>query len=1192
MKHLVILFYFIYGLNSLFSQVTPVSYSQFLCSNQIYKNQMICLNERLSIENNLTPFPLGNQCYYESVLPAYNNTHQGQTGPLCPGICCSSGNLIDAPVNVKAFYNFSLICINNPSKVAITKIDDFCWSIIYLDSGSFLFNIDVNVRHGRDIDGYNCIDTTWKYDCGQDRTWKQLTVIINNSIPCNDYSEITCDLINNGGFENYTSCPSASDPFSGNPFQQNMSFLTNWDIVKSTGILDFYHLCGNSIGRNVHTESSKGIENIPPQPFPSGGGYLRLGYGAEVGQFINLCANQKYRFTTYTMRGSSGSQNIVLNGVNTGTFPTTNPLTNLATIPASSINLYYNWHQFSQDFTTPASYNGIVIQGAGYYDNISITPIDTVIFNTQLIADRCDSAEMILNIPGCYGPYNLNIVVNSDTLNFLQIQDGYTLKIPLAKNNIIKVLSITNSLGCGTILNTSDTLIVNNAGDASFTSTSFCVGQTNTITFLADTGIFALVNNTTSATINPSTGIISGANGNNTFIISHAVCLDTVYDTIQSFNNVATFTSSNICAGGVNTINITGTTGGIFSIVPPTNGASIDANTGIVSGGTAGNSYIIKYKVGTLCPDSSTQTIQAIIIGDPNFSTNNFCVNSTNNITITGTTGGVFSFSPLPNDAATINSATGVINNATADSNYTIKYKVGNSCPDSSTQTIQAIAAVDPSFTTGNFCVNSTNTVTITGTTGGVFSLVTPNGATIDANTGIITGANAGNSYTIKYKVGTICVDSLTQTIQAIAIGNPSFTLANLCVNSTDPINITGTLGGTFSFSPTPTDGAIINTTTGVISNAIVNNTYTVKYVTPGACKDSSTQNTTILDVPSSNITSNGAADLCTSDSIPLTINLTGASPWDVTYTDGTSSYTINNVTTSPITIYAKTAGTYLIDSLTDNQCSTSNSDTTSVIISGNSVMFWADATNGCVPQKVKFWSNVNGLNGDCLWSFGDDTTKVNICDTVYHTYQVPGNYAVKLEVSSPKCNRDTMVNNFISIKPNPEAIFYYTPQSPSVLNNTVNFTNSSINNNNNEWYLNNSITSNIPEPEITLPATIGNHEVCLIVENSFGCFDTTCSNIYVLDESLFYIPNAFVPNNDGLNDVFKPVVSNTSSYNIKIFNRWGKLIFETIDTNEGWDGKYKGTPSEVGFYVYRISYRFKGDYDDQFIQGHFSLLR
>jgi gliding motility-associated-like protein len=135
-------------------------------------------------------------------------------------------------------------------------------------------------------------------------------------------------------------------------------------------------------------------------------------------------------------------------------------------------------------------------------------------------------------------------------------------------------------------------------------------------------------------------------------------------------------------------------------------------------------------------------------------------------------------------------------------------------------------------------------------------------------------------------------------------------------------------------------------------------------------------------------------------------------------------------------------------------------------------------------------------------------------------------------------------------------------------------------------------LVDTILEPSITLPAIIRDHEVCLVVRNNFNCFDTICNDIYVLNESLFYIPNAFVPNNDGLNDIFKPVISNTSIYNFKIFNRWGKLIFETNDTNGGWDGTYKGLEVNTGIYTYRMTYRFKGNYDDQYLTGHFTLLK
>jgi gliding motility-associated-like protein len=72
-----------------------------------------------------------------------------------------------------------------------------------------------------------------------------------------------------------------------------------------------------------------------------------------------------------------------------------------------------------------------------------------------------------------------------------------------------------------------------------------------------------------------------------------------------------------------------------------------------------------------------------------------------------------------------------------------------------------------------------------------------------------------------------------------------------------------------------------------------------------------------------------------------------------------------------------------------------------------------------------------------------------------------------------------------------------------------------------------------------------------------------------------FWMPNAFSPNGDGLNDVFKPVqrYDYVSSYHFSVYSRWGELIFETSDIEQGWDGNHKGKLAPLGSYVYRIVY-------------------
>jgi gliding motility-associated-like protein len=92
-------------------------------------------------------------------------------------------------------------------------------------------------------------------------------------------------------------------------------------------------------------------------------------------------------------------------------------------------------------------------------------------------------------------------------------------------------------------------------------------------------------------------------------------------------------------------------------------------------------------------------------------------------------------------------------------------------------------------------------------------------------------------------------------------------------------------------------------------------------------------------------------------------------------------------------------------------------------------------------------------------------------------------------------------------------------------------------------------------------------------------------------DEDIL-VPNAFTPNNDGLNDVFLPIiVKNLSDYDMKIFNRWGQLIFESNDISDGWDGFDSGTRAEIGTYLWNIEYVLEGGTIKR-ASGYVSLLR
>ena len=93
---------------------------------------------------------------------------------------------------------------------------------------------------------------------------------------------------------------------------------------------------------------------------------------------------------------------------------------------------------------------------------------------------------------------------------------------------------------------------------------------------------------------------------------------------------------------------------------------------------------------------------------------------------------------------------------------------------------------------------------------------------------------------------------------------------------------------------------------------------------------------------------------------------------------------------------------------------------------------------------------------------------------------------------------------------------------------------------------------------------------------NAFGCvsYDTVTVNVIQGEEEL-YIPNSFTPNGNGLNDRFYVFGSNIMNIDIRIYDRWGELVYHGTDLHEGWDGKFHGHPVEEGVYVYKVDCEF-----------------
>lgn len=170
--------------------------------------------------------------------------------------------------------------------------------------------------------------------------------------------------------------------------------------------------------------------------------------------------------------------------------------------------------------------------------------------------------------------------------------------------------------------------------------------------------------------------------------------------------------------------------------------------------------------------------------------------------------------------------------------------------------TISVAPNLPASIVSTDICDGGVNTVAINGVPGGIFSLVAPvlGSATVNAATGEIANYQSPGAYILKYDVGVpSCFGFGFDTIQVLDVDVASISMTDFCGTTSAPAQVTGATGGTFSFSPLPTDGANIIASTGLISNASPGAQYNVSYVTTGICP--TTASTSVSVIPNSNPT-------------------------------------------------------------------------------------------------------------------------------------------------------------------------------------------------------------------------------------------------------------------------------------------------------------------------------------------------
>jgi len=137
----------------------------------------------------------------------------------------------------------------------------------------------------------------------------------------------------------------------------------------------------------------------------------------------------------------------------------------------------------------------------------------------------------------------------------------------------------------------------------------------------------------------------------------------------------------------------------------------------------------------------------------------------------------------------------------------------------------------------------------------------------------------------------------------------------------------------------------------------------------------------------------------------------------------------------------------------------------------------------------------------------------------------------------------------------------------------------------------NNNDGSNIQNPQYSYPNP-GEYTIYLLVTDEWGCIDTATKNISIREGMTFYIPTAFSPNGDGINDYFGPYGTSIDldNFEIRIFDRWGEELFVSRNINSLWNGSYNGVRVETGVYVWSIFLKGSGA-NETVLHGRVTVL-
>jgi len=854
---------------------------------------------------------------------------------------------------------------------------------------------------------------------------------------------------------------------------------------------------------------------------------------------------------------NGGSTTLNANGASTYTW---SPGTGLSSTNGSSVTA--NPASTAQYTISGTDVNGCINNGTA---TVTVVSNPTVTVNTASICLGQQTATLTANGASTY-VWSPATGLSSTTASVVTGTPGTTT-----------AYTVTGTVGTCTTTATT-TITVNPLPMVTVNTATICVGQqtatltangANTYSWNPGTGLSGTSGATVTGTpANTTNYTVTGTDGNGCFNTATTSIL------VNTLPNV-TVNSGLICQG--NSLNLNANGASTYAWSPGTGlsgttGASVTANP------SATITYTVTGTDANGCTNNGTATVT--VVSNPTVSVNSATICSGSSATLSAN--GATNYTWSPGTGLSSTNGASVSANPGATTAYTITGTVGTcSASNTCTVTVNPLPTVSAG-SSAPVCVNQNLSLSSSG--GVSYSWSGPNAFASAQQSPSISGVTTSNGgvYTVTVTDANTCVNTGTVSVVVNSLPVVLASGATVCVNQT--INLSCNNSG-IVFSWSGPNGFSSNQQNPVIPTAASNmiGNYIVTVTDANGCANAGVANVFVNPLPVISASSN--SPVC--NNTMLNLSASSAANWSWTGPGGFSSISqnpaISNATSSA-------NGTYTVVATDNNGCA-GNTTVMVVVNPGPVFTIVPPIASGCAPLCVNFSSTASAAY-NCSWAFGDGSNS-SACQSS-HCYTGAGIFVATLTVTDTSgCIGSSTAS--INVYPVPQADFAWSPQPASIFNSAVQFNDITTGSTISNWAWTfgdvNNNTSSVQNPAFNYENS-GSYPVTLVATSDYGCIDSVTKTVVVDPEFILYVPNAFSPNSDGLNDVFKAVGEGINEFELFVFDRWGNMLFHSHDISKGWDGvNAKGDVVQEDIYVWKIELRtFKKE--PKQVKGTVSLLK